>query len=122
MPLDPALRALMKAAAVDAPKSFVEDRILAGAPRACASDPGTYDSLKQEVAAKLSISPVAIQLIGSAHLGFSLNPDHLLRPFMPDSDLDLVVVSPQLFDEAMLELSASAKDIQMAGQDEKSRL
>src|SRR5437867_2255497 len=45
-----------------------------------------------------------IKLIGSAKLGFSLNPDHLLRPFRGDSDLDLVVVSSQLFDAALLEL------------------
>jgi predicted nucleotidyltransferase len=113
---------LMKLAATLPAPEFVRDHILAGLPYAFVSNPEGYLSLQSEVAAKIGLSVNEIRMIGSAKLGFSLNSDHLLSPFGPGSDIDLVIVSSAVFDEASLELVERAQDFILAGEDEKRRL
>ena len=66
------------------------------------SDQVQHDRFRSEVADLLSVDVTSIAIVGSASLGFSAKPgdDAFGRPFGPDSDIDIVVVSSALFDEA----------------------
>src|ERR1041384_1493203 len=122
MTLDPALLPIMRVAAKGSAPDFIRDHVMTGEPYVYRGDAPRYNAFREEIAGKLSVHETAIRLVGSAKLGFSLSQDHLLRPFSRESDLDIVVVEPELFDAAMLELRERSKDIRMAGQDERSRL
>lgn len=61
-------------------------------------DDDRYFSLKAAIAEKFSIHPNEIIVVGSAKLGFSIAPEKRYRPFGDTSDIDVAVVSPQLFD------------------------
>src|SRR6266436_3510183 len=60
-------------------------------------------------------------LVGSGRLGFSLNPEHLLRSFGQASDLDVVIVSSDVFDDTWTELIEKASEIALAGDDDRRR-
>jgi hypothetical protein len=56
----------------------------------------------------IRIHPFQIVITGSAHLGFSPVPSKLGKPFNPSSsDIDLAIVSPELFDSWWTELQSS---------------
>lgn len=58
-----------------------------------------YIDLKGEVAEHFKINPNEVVLVGSAKLGFSIAPKKRYTPFNEDkSDLDIAIISPQLFD------------------------
>jgi hypothetical protein len=74
--------------------------------------------LRRHLAAKFGVAQddVGVRVVGSAKLGFSITEKHLsdgtrlprYRAFSPQSDIDLVVVSPPIFDLIWRELSAFA--------------
>lgn len=101
---------------------FVEEHLFSGVPFVFSETPSYYADVRSEVANLLDVSSDELLLIGSAKLGFSLNPDHLLRPFGPKSDLDFVVIAGEKFDAAALELVARASEFTLVGDDEKRRL
>ena len=70
-----------------------------GIPFAFKECPAVYESLRSWLSAELDIEPKSISLTGSARLGSSLSTrkGKFGKPFGPDSDLDLFVVSEQLF-------------------------
>jgi len=82
----------------------VDNHVFAGVPFAFRDNADHYTLLIQHVTAGLSIPQDQITLVGSGRLGFSLAPGTYGRPFSAASDLDLVVVSPNLFDEAWIDL------------------
>jgi hypothetical protein len=43
-------------------------------------------------------------MVGSAKLGFSLSPEHLWRPFNDESDIDMALISPTIFDDFWMQL------------------
>src|SRR4051794_37356146 len=112
----------MRSVATMEPAAFVNDILLGTAPYAFRARPSDYDEFRVEVGARLSVDSAEIELVGSARLGFSLNPDHLLRAFEPSSDLDLVIVSSEVFDAAWQEMLINASSIALANEDEKRRL
>jgi len=60
---------------------------------------------------KIRVHPKQIVICGSAHLGFSPVPDKLGKPF--DSkvgDVDVAVISSEIFDSAWTELQSSSLD------------
>ena len=57
-----------------------------------------YHLLRARVAAKWGLHPNEILMVGSAKLGFSIVKNQRYRPFGEESDIDLAVVSSQLFD------------------------
>ena len=58
-----------------------------------------YDNLKLFFAEKLEINSSDVCIVGSAKLGFSLNPRNNFSNFHEEkSDIDLVVVSRKIFD------------------------
>jgi hypothetical protein len=56
-------------------------------------------ALKTEVSRQFGVHPSEVVVVGSAKLGFSLKPRELFRSFWEQSDIDIAIVSPALFDE-----------------------
>jgi hypothetical protein len=56
-------------------------------------------SLKKEISDFLKIHPSEVILVGSAKVGFSLAPDKRYRAFGDESDLDIAIISHNLFDQ-----------------------
>ena len=78
--------------------NIVRARVLDGAPHVFTSEPTKYQTLQQHLATELSVATDAIRVVGSARTGFSMSPDSFGRQFLPNSDIDVVVVSDTLFD------------------------
>jgi hypothetical protein len=72
--------------------------ILEGVPYAFRNDQAAYRQLLQHLTTELPIEDSAVRIIGSARIGFSLDPDKFPRPFGPWSDLDIAIISADLFD------------------------
>lgn len=58
-----------------------------------------YDQLKCLISERLGVHPNNIAIVGSAKLGFSVTPtkDKCFSEFSADSDLDIAIVSPDVF-------------------------
>jgi hypothetical protein len=57
-----------------------------------------YTQLRQHVGGTLQVSPNRdVFMVGSAKLGFSIKPVRRYQPFSDGSDVDLAVVSPELY-------------------------
>ncbi len=58
-----------------------------------------YDDMKIFMSENLDIHVNNIAIVGSAKLGFSINPTEKKKftPFSDDSDLDIAIVSPEIF-------------------------
>lgn len=57
-----------------------------------------YFDLRTEVAEHFDLHPNEVLVVGSAKLGFSIAPHKRYRHFGDESDIDIVLVSPVLFD------------------------
>lgn len=69
-----------------------------GFPSAFRTSPAVYENLRGWLASRLNVHPKEITLIGSARIGYSLAPPpEFGRPFGGRSDLDLSIVSSDLF-------------------------
>ena len=69
-----------------------------GIPFAFKARPAVYEALRIWLARYLDIQAKEITIIGSGRQGFSLSPDQNVgRPFGPQSDLDMTVISSSLF-------------------------
>lgn len=70
-----------------------------GIPFAFQGCPAVYESLRSWLSEKLDVEAKEISLTGSARLGSSLSAkkEKFGKPFGPESDLDLFVVSEKLF-------------------------
>jgi hypothetical protein len=72
--------------------------ITEGVPSAFEELPTLYEGIRGFLAARLSVNPEDVTLVGSARLGYSLAPPPSYgTPFSPNSDLDFAVVSSNLF-------------------------
>ncbi|MFI7469956.1 hypothetical protein [Nonomuraea sp. NPDC049646] len=59
-----------------------------------------HAELREAVAAELQVHPNRdVYTVGSAKLGFSIKPDHRYRVFGDTSDVDVAVVSPDLYNQ-----------------------
>ena len=56
------------------------------------------------LANNLGLFADSITMVGSGRIGFSLDPDRFGAPFSVRSDLDVVVVSERMFDEAWFDM------------------
>ena len=84
---------------------LVTDYILgASVPAAFETEPGDYEVLLQHLGDALGLNRENLALVGSGRIGFSLSPEKFGAPFSEQSDLDVAVVAPELFDTAWLEL------------------
>ena len=72
-----------------------------------------YDDFKHYVSEKLEIHFNNISIVGSAKTGISLSPEKGFKIFNEKSDIDLVLVSPELFKkfwDAYLDLYSQRKN------------
>lgn len=63
-----------------------------------------YTKLKEKIANYFDIPLKDVFMIGSAKMGFSIAPMKLWKEFNDESDIDMVIVSNQLFDSFWEEL------------------
>ena len=83
---------------------FIRKHITTGSPIGITAE--TYFELRRQVSGHFKIHPSAVVVVGSMKLGFSLKAKSKLKgvagsrfmPFDGDSDVDVAVVSSQLFD------------------------
>jgi hypothetical protein len=70
-----------------------------GIPYAFKDCPGVYESVRSWIAVRLDIDPKEVNITGSARLGQSLAPNKIGKPFGNDSDLDIFIISNELFEK-----------------------
>jgi len=69
------------------------------APYVFEPNPETWDTFRDEFVDRLGVARADIRIVGSGRLGFSLTPGNALRPFTEKSDIDVAIVSSELFDQ-----------------------
>src|SRR5438094_734671 len=116
----PEVQAAKAAAAASTPGTFVHEWLLSSNPFAFRGT-GGYAAFRAELSRFLGVHAAEMTLVGSGQLGFSLRPDQLLRPFRADSDLDMVVVSSEIFDAAWKDLLTLSGSIRTLDEDERRR-
>ena len=82
---------------------FVSARLFDATPAVWSTDV-QYVRWRHEVAKRLDVDPTGVQLVGSARLGYSLSPQKNFKLFDDQSDLDIAIISHDIFDAAWLEL------------------
>ncbi len=92
--------ALKAAVLASDPRAFVSEHLLEKTPFAFGGDGAAWSRYRLLLADKLDVDAQEIVLMGSAGLGFSLNPKKGLSAFHPGSDFDFGVVSSYHFDLA----------------------
>lgn len=82
----------------------VREHILSGDPVCFKGNKETLWNLKERVSTEFGLNIKSIEIVGSAKLGFSLNPNRMGQIFNKNSDIDLLIVSSRLFDFSWYEL------------------
>jgi hypothetical protein len=80
------------------------DQILTGTPFVFRRSPGDFELLRRHLSERLNVAKKNIQVVGSARTGFSVAPNGFPRRFRDTSDIDVVVVSGELFDHVWFTL------------------
>jgi hypothetical protein len=70
--------------------------------------PMAWNTFRDEIASQLGVSHGDIRIVGSGRLGFSMKPWKNLARFTDTSDIDVVIVSSDAFDELWLSLLQAA--------------
>ena len=70
--------------------------------------PTAWDTFRNELVSKLSISRNDVRVIGSGRFGFSMKPGNNFKRFADTSDIDVVIVNAVLFDQLWLALLEAA--------------
>jgi hypothetical protein len=83
---------------------IVEEHMVRGIPFAFQENAEAYNLLLGTLSAELHLNPESITMVGSGRIGFSLSPDSFGVPFSSESDLDMLVVSEELFDKAWFDM------------------
>ena len=69
-----------------------------GPPSAFRACPAIYEDLRGWLGTRLGIHPKQITLVGSARIGYSMDPAEFGKRFGDHSDLDLAIISDELFE------------------------
>jgi hypothetical protein len=80
--------------------------LLEGTPFVFKDSPMKYTVFREQVGDQFGIGSQDVCIVGSAKLGFSPSPTKFGQPFAETSDVDVVVVSFELFDRGSRELFA----------------
>ena len=118
---DSEIRERKRAVASLDPMTVVSDLIIGSEPFAFRAHPDAYDEFLSELATRLEVGIENISLIGSARLGFSLNKARLFCAFSESSDLDIIIIKSEIFDEAWIELLSKRETFALAGGEEQHR-
>lgn len=71
-------------------------------------NPLSWDTFRQELVTRLGVSTTDIRVVGSGRLGISMKPGMNLTRFSDRSDIDVVIVNAELFDQLWLTLLNAA--------------
>ena len=77
---------------------LVDEYVFSAEPYAFQERPQAHLDMKKHLSNSLSVQAEDITVVGSAKMGFSLSPDTRFRPFSSSSDIDIAVISAELFD------------------------
>jgi hypothetical protein len=89
---------------------FVRLWLTEGIPYAFQRKPIVYEAVRDYFANLIQIDPKAVTVVGSARLGYSLTTNKYGKPFDDQSDLDLLVVSSELFGQFVGEFEQWHRD------------
>jgi hypothetical protein len=70
----------------------------------CLLSSDVYFELKREIAEQFKLHPAEVLVVRSAKLGFSIVPKKRYRFFNDESDIDVALVAPQLFEQVLAEV------------------
>ena len=98
------IEALKKAVEAQPVSTVVNKFILRDTSVCFGGDVDLILGLKESLSSYFAVHIKAIEIVGSAKLGVSLSEERFGHPYKEKSDIDLVVVSSKLFDEAWHEL------------------
>ena len=90
--------------AVDTHNVIAKVFLLEGTPFVFASSPMKYVIFREQVAERFSVGSQDVCIVGSAKLGFSPSPVKFGKQFKEESDVDVVVISEELFHFGSFEL------------------
>lgn len=76
---------------------IVRKHIILGEPFAISA--AMFDSLRIDVGAHFNVHPTNVLMVGSGKLGFSIAPSKRYTPFGNDSDIDLAIISKEIYEE-----------------------
>jgi hypothetical protein len=82
-------------------EAFVRLWLVEGCPKAFGDSPEVWEALRKWLGSQLGTCPREIVLVGSSRFGYSLSPFKWGRQFNATSDLDLAIVSKDLFSETL---------------------
>ncbi|WKZ33832.1 MAG: hypothetical protein QY316_05395 [Thermodesulfobacteriota bacterium] len=94
------LEDLEKELAISSLRMVLNEHILGGEPICFSKDKKLVYILKRKIADYFGIHLKMIEIVGSAKLGISLSDTRWGKKFDNKSDIDLAIVSPELFDKA----------------------
>jgi hypothetical protein len=77
---------------------LVTQHLFSGVPFVFQGNPAHYDILRKHLASSLIVPEASITIVGSARLGYSLNPSHPGNPLRDTSDIDVIIADEKLFD------------------------
>jgi hypothetical protein len=83
---------------------LINEHLITGVPYVFRDSEATYRSFREILAAQFRTPVADVTIIGSARIGFSLDPEKYGFPFSPSSDIDTVVVNEGMFDVAWHQL------------------
>jgi hypothetical protein len=82
----------------------VNGHLISGIPYVFRNRPSAHLDFKATLASQLQTPDADICIIGSAKIGFSLDPDKFGTSFSISSDIDTIIVNSDMFDKAWFEL------------------
>lgn len=85
-------------------ESIVQEYLFQGTPYVFRDKPESLDRLTKHLSTAIKLPEEGIKVVGSAKIGFSLNPDNFPRAFLDSSDIDVLVVNEALFDRIWMTL------------------
>lgn len=66
--------------------------------------PSLFDQLRIDVARHFNVHPNNVVMVGSGKLGFSIAPKKRYKPFDYESDIDLAIVSKEIYEDIWREV------------------
>lgn len=78
--------------------------LLEGTPHVFEKSPMKYMIFREQVADRFDVGYQDVCIVGSAKLGFSPSPQKFGKAFAEESDVDVVVISEEMFDRGTLKL------------------
>lgn len=83
---------------------IVQRYITHGSPFVFGGDEDKYFKLKKTVGQKFGLNPQYVIMVGSGKLGFSMSPLKQWQPFHDESDIDMAIISSDIFENFWKEL------------------